>query len=446
MYPLCVCVMVHCSCKKSFLFYCIDIPPCQSRPCQHDGVCNEVTMTSYYCDCGTSLYTGLNCEIGFISIGELPVLNIGDTFTVPIAGTPDNSITLSISTSSQDVNISQTSFTFDSDNPSSSFDISVSTPGVYSISYDLSGEDADSYEVPPASLLIVVDPDEQHVENDYYLKTGNPVGILSEGCCSPGTQYQCPGGVVNTVSFSSNCAWDNLGAPEYSTTGVVFAKGDGLDIPISLTGAHMTLSEDMYSGFVLPDLSNECRVCDDLDPSCHYFDFTANDYLDLLRTRALETTYLKAIDELMPNWITVTVEELDLANQMAFGVNDFTSYLTTGENIYQIPGCESLDLEPDSLFAVLSQDKNISVEIDGVSMKYTPAEGDDPVCFAVNLCKGTESPVHVTIPTKALDFVTSYEAIQVCIHALIYVHYLDKVVISLIERISIVCVCKVCEH
>ena len=370
-------------------------------------------MTSYYCDCGDALFTGLNCQTGIISIGEIPILNVGDVISLPISGTPDSSVTVSVTVSSTAVNISQTSFTFDSSNPSSSFTISAPTPGIYSVSYSLSGDDAENYDTPPTSIMIVKDPEEPHVANDYFLKTGNPVGILSEGCCSPGTQYQCPGGVVNTVSFSSNCAWDNLGPTEFSTRGVVFAKGSGLNIPISLTGVSMTLSENSYDGFVLPNLSEECRVCDNLDPNCHYFDFKPNDYIDILSSQALETTYLKAIDGLMPDWITVTVETLDLTGTVAFGVDDFTSYLTTGENIYQIPGCETLDLEPDSLFAVLSHDKNISVEIDGTTMKYTPGTDDDPICFAVNLCKGTDSPVHITIPSAGQDFISSYEEIKV---------------------------------
>ena len=392
----------------------IDIPPCQSEPCQHGGVCNEITMTSYYCSCGDTLFTGLNCQIGIISIGDIPIINVGDKFTVPVAGTPDSSVTLTITVSSSDVNISQTWFTFNSDNPSSSFNISASGPGFFSISYSLSGDDAENYQTPDTSIVIVVDPAVQHVENDYFLQTNKPPGILSEGCCSPGTQYQCPGGVVNTVSFSSNCAWDNLGASEFSTTGVVFAKGDGLDIPISLTGVRMTFSEDSYDGFVLPNLADECRVCDNLDPTCHYYDFKPNDYVDLIRTRALEKTYFSVIDSLLPDWINIMVNELELTGKEAFGIDDFVSYLTTGENIYQIPGCELLDLEPDSLFAVLSQDKNVSLQIDGVSMSYQPVEDtDDPICFAVNLCKGSNSPVHITVPTKAQNFITSYDAINV---------------------------------
>ena len=373
-------------------------------------------MNTYFCDCGDSLYTGLNCQTGVLSIGELPIMTVGETISIPIAGTPDNSVTLTVTVSSPDVNISQTSFTFDSDNPTGSLDISVTTPGVYSLSYDVTGEDADNYETPPTSVLIVIDPDVQHVENDYFLKTGNPVGILAEGCCSPGVQYQCPGGVVNAVSFSSNCAWDNLGASEFSTRGVVFVNGAGISIPISLMGVNLMLSEDSYNGYVVPDLGNaECRVCDNLDPSCNYFDFKPNDYLDLLRTRALETTYLKAIEDLLPSWLSISVQDLDLTgDRISFGIDDFTSYLTTGDNIYQIPGCESLDLEPDSLFAVLRQDENITVQVDGMSMKYSANDDDDPVCIAVNLCRGTESPVHVTLPAKAREFINSYDAIQVC--------------------------------
>ncbi len=372
-------------------------------------------MTSYYCDCGDTLFSGQNCETGVIYIDDLPIINIGDTINIPIVtATPDSSVSLTITVSSDAVNVSQTWFTFDSDNPSSSFDISAAVPGIYSISYTLSGEDADIYETPATSILLAIDPSLEHVDNDYFLQTGNEPGTLSEGCCSPGIQYQCPGGVVNTVSFSSNCAWDNIGETEFSTTGIVFAKGDGLSIPISLTGVHMTSSEDNYGGFVLPDLSNECRVCDNLDETCHYFDFTANDYIDLLKSRSLETTYLNAIKPLLPNWITVMVSDLVLNGQEKFGVDDFTSYLTTGKNIYEIPGCESLDLEPDSLFAVLSQDKNITLAVDDVSMSYVPTdENDDPVCFAVNLCQGSVSPVHITVPTKARDYITSYDAINV---------------------------------
>lgn len=377
-------------------------------------------MTSYYCDCGDALYTGQNCETGYMLIGTLPPVNVGDQISIPISATPDNSVTVTVTVSSSAANVSQSQFTFDSNNPSSSIGLSVSEPGIYSISYSLSGEDADNYDTPDPSILIVVDPEYQHVENDYFLKNQVEIGELAEGCCSPGVQYQCPGGVVDTVSFSSSCAWDNLGPSEFSTPGVVFAKGSDIKIPVSITGAHLMMSEDSYDGFVLPDLSEQCRQCDNTDPACKYFDFTANDYLDLLRTRALETTYLKAIDGLLPSWMTLTIEHIEITGETAFGVDDFTSYLTTGENIYEIPGCESLDLEPDSLFAVLSQDKNITVDIDGTSIKYTPSDAEGPVCFAVNLCKGSNSPVHITVPQQALDFITSYDAIQVCTYTYMF--------------------------
>ena len=354
----------------------------------------------------------MNCEIGVVNTVNFPILSIGEEFNFQISADPDNEIIVNIVSSSSDLNISSTTVTLNTDQTHSLLSILSSVPGVYTLSYSVTGENADDYAALAPSVIIITDPDIGHVENQYFTSVNLPVGTLADGCCSPGAQFQCPTS-TNVVSFTSTCAWDTEQQWQYSTKGVVFVNGAGISLPFSITGVDMTLTDDDFS-FTLPDFAKQCRDCNNPDPNCNYYDLSPDDFIDILSSRALGMTYLNNIENLIPDWLSFSIDAFTISSETTFGLREFATHVTTGENIYAISGCEQLDLVSESLFSVFSYGKNITADVNGMLYKYVPGVSDEPVCFAVNLCRGDESPVHITIPAGTQSVVTNFPKVKVC--------------------------------
>eukprot|EP00794_Sanderia_malayensis_P014863 gene14863-16407_t len=53
---------------------CAKIEICTSDPCQHGGICQEISKTEYKCDCQNTGYKGETCNRGVIKIPEFPML------------------------------------------------------------------------------------------------------------------------------------------------------------------------------------------------------------------------------------------------------------------------------------------------------------------------------------------------------------------------------------
>ena len=58
--------------QKSFFLYCAGIDECASNPCQHDGVCTDMTY-DYRCSCAEG-YTGVDCQTGKICVWMIGLL------------------------------------------------------------------------------------------------------------------------------------------------------------------------------------------------------------------------------------------------------------------------------------------------------------------------------------------------------------------------------------
>ena len=333
---------------------------------------------------------------------------------------PDHEVILNIKASSPSIAISSSQIVFNSSHQSESFQVFSSVSGIYTLTYSLSGEDADKYETPRPSLIVINNPDSSHNENQYFTLHNKPVGQLSSGCCTPGGQiYQCPYS-TNTVTFSSTCSWSVEEPGVHETQGVVYASGNGISMPFSIAGVELTL-KGLNISYILPDDGGTCTQCNANNPSCTFYDITADDIIDMLETNSLARSYLSGADSIIPSWISFLIEDnINVTNRL-FSVRDYTTSITTGANAYLVSGCSSLDLEPDGLYSILSYSDTVSVTVNSVSESYNSYT---PVCFAVNLCEGTDSPIHVSIPSEAQNLILSFSQFQV--HPLaLYTSYYD---------------------
>ena len=69
-----------------------------------------------------------------------------------------------------------------------------------------------------------------------------------------------------------------------------------------------------------------------------------------------------------------------------------------GKEVILIDGCEDLNIPINGLYAVLRYNDSIKYSVDGIDYFYLSQYGDDPVCFAVDICNRDTSPFYISVP------------------------------------------------
>ena len=383
------------------------ILPCHSNPCQHDGECSNIGTTDYNCACSLTEYSGDNCETGLISISTIPTIYSNQSSVeIEITARPEEYITITL-VASESLEISPSNVTLDAAVTMGVFEISSLEPGQYIITYVITGSSASDYEVPQSIVVLVLDPDSVQVSNRYFTQLGLDIGELRPGCCAANSlSYQCPS---SAASFPSTCSWSLQGTTHYASNGIVYASGSAVELPLSIAGSKISVSQDNVESSIL-DASLPCTACSSSVRSCYHFDFTPSDVFDLLQSRSLAQTYLSNIKTFLPTWLNFLVNTTAHINDTIFSQFDYTTSLAVGNDVNNIVGCEGLDIEDEGLYSVFRFDGNLIGQVE--SNQRGRDLSDDPICFAVNLCQGPEAPVHLTIPTSSLDAINSFNQIQ----------------------------------
>ena len=105
--------------------------------------------------------------------------------------------------------------------------------------------------------------------------------------------------------------------------------------------------------------------------------------------------------------------DLDLAmDSSPFTKYDLFAPLTRStEEVSSIEGCGQLTGLMGSVFSVLRYDKTLSAAIDGERYTYSETGGgegmENTMCFAVDMCQGLQSPVHMQISRPISDILAS---------------------------------------
>ena len=385
------------------------IPPCTPNPCLHSGVCSEVDITDYSCDCFGTHYKGKNCEIGIVNIPVIPILTVNLTSNMLyIIAFPDDYINITFIESSA-LKISPSSVIITSEQTSKTFAVTPKQSGKFLLTYNISGSNSAEFESPLAYVVLSIEPFSIHSPNRYFTDLGLELGLMVPGCCMPGTvSYQCATSSMATVAFTSSCNWFLSSEGAHVTDGIVFANGSGLLLPISIGG--IELSPDLIQTALPRDPLLTCTDCGGTDPHCYHYDFSVNDVVDLLHSMALGKTYLHNMNNLMPSWLSFSLSNTTIPT--AFSLSNYYTSLTIGENIASIQGCERLNVDQNDLFSILTAKNNLTISNNFVKREFVPTENDPPVCFAVNLCQGLSSPVHVAIPASSHDTIASFDPIK----------------------------------
>ena len=268
------------------------------------------------------------------------------------------------------------------------------------------------YEPRVRNVYIFGGSDSDNETQSYFERFNLTRGLLQPSCCSADDHVtlSCPGGSTQTISLLSPCQWSTTNVGVTRTTGAVFAKSGNLSLPTSLFGLRYREIRDTPYTNDLRAFPSECEVCSECntDPSCYCYINTQQDTAVFLEARALAFTYISQIQILLPPWLELLVDLQMSLESIASTKNDLFAPVTRpSEQVSSFEGCDKLTILEVSRYSVLRYDKTLSAVIDGQRYDYresteTGTTGD-VMCFAVDLCRESESPVHMQISQPIND-------------------------------------------
>ena len=408
-YPVCICVLLFI--KGHFSCYYTESTVCNPNPCLHNGTCAVVDSNERFtCDCEGTGYRGPTCNRGIVSISSIPtIIKNAPSTMLEIAASPDEALTVRIqSNNGKRLQVTPSQVTITYPETKAQFNITGRQSGRYTLNYGISGRSADSF-APLENSIVLVTTQRSGSSFRYFQAVDTNVGILKESCCAPDISVLsgCPMS-IDKVELLSTCSWQQSGQ-SYTTSGVVFSQFSELSLPLSIAGIKVTLSQNsMLTELPQSSSSSNCIPCDAnqnniADPTrplppqyekCYYYNFTIVDFEDLLTSRSLGNTYLNRVGAILPKWIRITSTRDQNPN---FNIDDYSSSLVIPADLAGIPGCGEIAADEPGLYSVFRYGRSLVSIISGLPLFYFPGPSDEPLCFAVNLCKGTSSPVFVQL-------------------------------------------------
>ena len=384
--------------------------PCSPNPCKNGGLC-IAEEGEFSCACNGTGYVGPTCGKPVIYLEYIPPVTNGTNITVTISTMAkreeDSIITVTVKASQGFKKPMKINF------HRNDIRDEIKVPGkVGIVTVSLSNE---NFKYEPEQRIVLVTGGSGNPNTSYFQQLNLPNGQLKQSCCTPDTNnlvITCPAS-TQTVSLKSTCQWTTTGTGVTRSPGVVFAEGSSVALPTSISG--LRYRNQGTQDYIIR--KEECKTCDacenDSNGQCYcYNNFTLADTQDLLHARALAFTYIGEIQNLLPSWLQMSVN-LNFASKIS-PLTDYDSFAPITrptDSVSSIAGCSTLTDLSGGIYSVLRHDKTLSITIDGTQYDYTE-NGDnvnpvDPICFAVDLCDGLSSPVHMQISQQVNGILVS---------------------------------------
>ena len=380
---------------------------CTPNPCEHFGICNITGPSSFSCDCNGTGYTGINCEIGIIITPDYQPLTLSTTENFKFYANPDFELVVELITGRVGLTFEpSTILTFSPTKTSADIFITGERIGIYTISYEINGRSSLQFQQPPPGTIII--QEDTPPVPEYFTSRGLVPGMLEAGSCAYAAplDYTCPK-ENDQITFSSTCRWYDNASP-----GIIFSEYKDLNLPVTITGARIS---DVTSGDqsrIIPLMGNDfLQQCNFNSPqsSCN---FKPSDLVqeieNFLTTEALAYTFLTQAEQLIPGWLTLSVDTSTPRS------HDSTSYmidLVESNYLAETEDCSSLFRVEDGMYSVLKYLGSLNFNVNS-SLNSLISQGS-PVCFAINLCEGLNSPLLITIPDEAQSIVNSLPFAQI---------------------------------
>ena len=359
----------------------------------------------FICDCSGTNYTGPTCDIGIIRIPPIPTLTKDQSQSITVS--TDLDLRGMIAKILVQVNGGPgPRITFQESRKTQTFSLTPTEVGVIKITYKKSPQFAIQ---PPESTVFVRDETEQNNPPNFYFRTLQlRVGQLKESCCTPeDLQLECPES-TQQITLKASCQWMTENSIHVAP-GVIFAEGNGVSLPASLSGYQIDTNSGILSQLGPISGCTQCTssqiLCQQQPPfdnDCYCYRFSVSDTQDFLNARALSLTYLQRLQALLPTWLKVQVDLRYAVPTTQFSDFDYFALLVHSySDIPSIRGCNMISATSSGMYSILRHDKTISTEIDGLTYVYREGNNagsdESPMCFAVNLCEGINSPVFMQV-------------------------------------------------
>ena len=348
---------------------------------------------------------GDKCEIGKIIVGPIPILKTGQSFNLSFVGTPTNSISVHTSYRTDRFNgrnIKTIKKPFKEAN--SSFTAVGRTGGLYRFEHHLTGEDLKriTYIEPEDTIVLV---------NDDSVQSFGASLELAIGCCPHKYRFQFSiPSCSEDIKFVSSCAWTEE-SNRIETDGVVFIQRGDFYLPISIGGLTHNPSNEKFriqiAGFTKPQCKT-CSTCQCLGDTDCVPAIETQDIQYMLSRRVLLSTFLNAMVPFSPKWMSLQV----LQSDSEYSVFDYIYFIGSKTDAANIYGCEKLPFPESSLIYIARSSVDMVVQIflqtsNDIYFNYYKGNDEFPICYAVDMCAGKSSMLHVGIPQSVANFISS---------------------------------------
>eukprot|EP00794_Sanderia_malayensis_P014521 gene14521-16026_t len=324
---------------------CAKIEICTSDPCKHGGICQEISKTEYKCDCRNTGYEGETCNRGVIKIPEFPMLQINKRCSFVITAKPEQQLGLEITTNSNEVTFSPSSFNFTADSNTVTFTVRSNQQGLHLIRYSLSGTNANIFAKPQTRLIYVRDDGYNN-----FTAINNVIddkGTFIQGCYVT-DKLKIKDAQNKSIVFHSSAPWKSTSEYDW-TDGVVVMDIKGVVMPTSIIGNNVSArsienkdfglftqkySNDNFDSTKTLGTDNEANSqrCSSKIPS-------SNDLTDVIELNAFSKTMTDSVNSRTPYWINLVAN----LTTSSFTATDFIANVYNDTKLRHLyPKCSRL--------------------------------------------------------------------------------------------------------
>ena len=408
MIPLCVCWCVH-----------VEADTCEPNPCEHDGVCSIGEDDSFVCNCEGTGYTGMDCNRLLIDVPKVPLISVDSPPTMlTLSARPDRKLVLELVRDDTNFfHVVPSSVTFSQNSTSQVISISASKSGRYKLKFEVQEKNIDIEEISPANILVI---NSTSNESNYFDRNEVESGLLIPGNCLQAADVnytcksnlcpldiKCPNG--DKLFFNSTRKWFTKGS--VNSQGILFSNNDGFVMPVAITGAKLTKPVEGERYIELDSLNkfestSGCNIRQSGD-ACYDECLSVNDIHSMLHYESLAFTYLHQSKALIPKWLGLNAIP---SNRTSHNMHSYMVDLVYHDGFEIVQECNALTALTNGLYSILIYSGSLNIQINNETKDLSSSTV--PVCFATNLCKGTMSPLYITIPNNVRSELESFQFMQ----------------------------------
>ena len=395
-------------------FFYSESDQCSPNPCRNGGSC--VTDGEIFsCACNGTGYGGPTCTRAIIYFSPIPPIDTGVSFPVQLfsIATLTEIEKFSVVVKKGGVTIRNIVIYLEAGSKQKYEVTIVGQVGILTITISVPNTNV-IYE--PRTRTVFVPGITRDDSIMYFSHFNLTRGQLKPSCCTAANKFtiSCPGLTSQKISFNSSCKWTTNNVGLTRSFGTIFAEGSDISLPTSLSGLRYR-TEGEYVNDIFPG-SVQCKTCDECDDGdsheCYCYTHTPDNTQEFLNARALAFTYITEIYQLLPSWLEMSVNlGLTLDSSSLTQHDMFAPVTRPMEQVSSIEGCSKLTGLENGVFSVMRYDKTLSAVIDDEQYEYREnsdgGRDGDTMCFAVDLCKGLESPLHIQISQPINDILVS---------------------------------------